>query len=164
VECVARDAPRILTAAAASIGIASVLLTTACYTYDVQAPADLLAGQHVEVVVNNVGRVALTADLGEDVSQVDGDIVAVSDSALSVRVMEVEYLNGSTTPYPGSSISIRRESIRTVSTKQFSRSKTAVVAVGLAALLIGIFSALGIAGLGGSSPDPKPVTGGSSSQ
>lgn len=159
VGCGARTAPRILTAATASLGVASVMFMTACYTYDVKAPSDLLAGQHVEVTVNNVGRVALTADLGDDVTQVDGDVVAVTDSALRMRVNQVDFLNGTSTGYPGGVINIPRNAITTVSTKQFSQSKTTVVAVGLTALLVAAIGALGLAGIGGSSSDPKPGGG-----
>lgn len=140
------------------------MLTTACYTYDVKAPSDLLVGQHVEVTVNNVGRVALTADLGDDVSQVDGDVVALTDSALRVRVKQVEFLNGTASPYPGSEINIPRNAITSVSTKQYSQSKTTVAAVGLVALLIAAIGALGLAGIGGSSPDSKPGGGGTAIQ
>lgn len=156
VGCVTRRAPRILTAATASIGVACVMLTTACYTYDVKAPTDILAGQHIEVTVNNIGRVALTADLGDDVSKADGDFVATTDTALRLRVNEVEYLNGTTSPYPGSEINVPRTGITAVSTKQFSQSKTTVVAVGLTALLVAIIATIGIVGSGTSNAENKP--------
>ena len=113
--CVARKAPRILTAATASLGVAAVMFTTACYAYEVKAPTDLVAGQHVEATVNNIGRVALTADLGDDVSRVDGDVVSVTDSALRIRVMEIQFLNGTSSPFPGSAINVPRNGITTVS-------------------------------------------------
>lgn len=156
VACVVRDAPRVLTAATASVGVASLMLMTACYTYDVKAPTDLSAGQNIEVTVNNIGRVALAADLGEDVTKVGGDVVTVTDSALRMRVDRVEFLNGTASGYPGSEINVPRNAIASVSTKQFSRSKTTAVAVGLVAALIAAIGAVGLAGIGGSSPDSKP--------
>lgn len=154
--CLARSAPRILTAATASLGVACVMFMTACYTYDVKAPTDIMAGQQVEVTVNNIGRVALTADLGDDVSKVDGDFVAVTDSGFRLHVNHVEFLNETATPFPGSEITIPRTGITTVSTKQYSQSKTTVVAVGLAALIIAIIATIGIAGSGNSNGDNKP--------
>ena len=161
--CVARKAPRILTAATASIGVACLIVTTACYTYEVKAPTDVVAGQHIEVVVNNIGRVAVTADLGEDVAKIDGDFVSLTDSVLKLRVSEMTFLNESTSAYPGSVISIPRIGVVSVSTKQFSRSKTTVVAVGLTALVVALIAAIGIGGLGGSSGS-KDSNGGSSVQ
>ena len=150
VGCVARRAPRIITAATASLGIAGLVFTTGCYTYDVKAPTDLQSGQLVEVTVNNIGRVALTADLGDDVSKVDGTVVAVTDSVLRMRAVSMDYLSGISSPFPGGEISIPRTGITTVSTKQYSRSKTAIVAIGLSAALIAVIGAIVVAGSGGS--------------
>src|SRR6185437_3132952 len=115
----ARTMPRSITAAIASLGIACLILTTACYTYDIKAPADLMAGQEVEVIVNNVGRVALLADLGDDVAKFDGKVVMVADTMLSVSVDHVDFLNGSSTGFPGGTINISRNAITQVSTRQF---------------------------------------------
>ncbi len=149
--CVAQRAPRILTAATASLGVACLIMTTACYTYEVKAPTDIVAGQRIEVVVNNIGRVAVTADLGEDVAKIDGDFVSLTDSVLKIRVTEMSFLNESTSEYPGSVISIPRLGVVSVSTKQFSRSKTTIVAVGLTALVVALIATIGIGGIGGSS-------------
>ena len=158
--CVARTAPRILTAATASIGVACLILTTACYTYDVKAPTDVVTGQRIEVVVNNIGRVAVAADLGEDVAKIDGDFVSLTDSVLKVRVTELTFVNESTSDYPGSVISIPRLGVVSVSTKQFSRSKTTIVAVGLTALVVALIATIGIGGLGGSSGSKDSNGGG----
>lgn len=155
----ARGAPRILTAAVTSLGIAGLMVSTACYAYDVKAPSDLMAGQHIEVTVNNLGRVLLASDLGEDVATVEGDVATISDSALRVRVTKVTYVNGTASPYPGSEIGVPRTTITTVSTKQFSRTKTTVAAIGLAAALVAGISAFGLGGIGGASSEPKPGGG-----
>ena len=142
------------------MGVACLILTTACYTYEVKAPTDVPAGQQVEVTVNNIGRVALTADLGDDVARVDGDFVQVTDSVMRVRVTGVSFLNESSTGYPGSVISIPRTGITSVSTKEFSRSKTTVAAVGLTALVVGLIAAIGLGGNGGSSGSKDSNGGG----
>ena len=156
---VARKAPRVLTAATASVGVASLIMTTACYTYEVKAPTDVVAGQQIEVVINNIGRVAVTADLGEDVAKIDGDFVSLTDSVLKLKVTEMTFLNESTSAYPGSVISIPRLGVVNVSTKQFSRSKTTVVAVGLTALVLALIAAITVSGIGGSSGSKDPGNG-----
>jgi hypothetical protein len=161
---VAREASRFLTAAVAALGIGALMLNTACYAYELKAPSDLAAGQTVEVVVNNLGRVVLEADLGEDVAKVDGNVVAVTDSTLRMNVTNVAYVNGSSSTYPGSEIAIPRKTITSVSSKQFSRSKTTVVAVGLAAALIAAIGAFGIAGSGAAGSDSKPGGGNGGAQ
>ncbi len=153
----ARQAPRSLTAATASLGITALISTTACYTYNLKAPSDLAAGQDVEVVVNNVGRVALTNDLGDDVAKLEGNVVAVTDSVLRVSVNHVDFLNGSATGFPGGTVGIPRNAITSVATKQFSQSKTTVAAFGIVAALIaviGVLHATGIVDSNSGSKDP----------
>jgi hypothetical protein len=139
----------------ASLGVACVMFTTACYTYDVKAPSDLMAGQEVVVTVNNVGRVALTPDLGDDVAVFEGNVVAVTDSVLSVSVTHVDFLNGSSTGFPGGTVNVSRNSITTVSTKQFSRSKTAVATVGIVAAIVAAIGVLRATGFGDSGSGSK---------
>jgi len=155
VGCVVRNAPHSLTAAAASLGIAALVFTTACYTYEIKAPSDLLVGQGVEVTVNNYGRIALMADLGDDVAKLDGNVVAMTDSVLRVSVNHVDFLDGNSTGFPGGTVSIPRNSIAAVSTKQFSRSKTAVAAVGIVAALAAIIGVLHATGFGDSGKGTK---------
>lgn len=164
VDCVARNAPRSLTAATASVGIACLVFTTACYTYTAKAPSDLMTGQEVEVTVNNFGRIALTADLGDDVAKFDGNVVSVTDSVLSVGVNHVDFLNGSSTGFSGGTVSISRNAITTVSTKQFSRSKTAVAAIGIIAALAAAIGVLHATGFGDSDSGSKSGDGGTSVQ
>jgi hypothetical protein len=67
----------------------------------------------------------------------------------------VDYLNGSSTGFPGGTVSIPRNSIATVSTKQFSRSKTAVVAIGILAAIGAVIGVLHAIGAGDSGPGSK---------
>ena len=154
-DCVVRDAPHSLTAAAASLGIVALVFTTACYTYELKAPSDLMIGQGVEVTVNYYGRIALAADLRDDVAKFDGNVVSMTDSALKVSVNHVDFLNGSSTGFPGGTVSIPRNSIAAVSTRQFSRSKTAVAAVGIVAALAAIIGVLHATGFGDSGKGTK---------
>lgn len=149
-DCLVRKLPSGLAAAAASLGVAALVFTTACYTYEVKAPADLLAGQGVQVAVNNYGRIALAADLGEDVAKLDGTVTAMTDSVLRVSVTHVDFLNGSSSGFPGGVVSIPRNSIAAVSTRQFSRSKTTVAAVGIIAALAAVIGILHATGFGDS--------------
>ena len=155
VRCVARFAPRGLIALTASVGVCGLLLTTGCYTYQMQAPSDLTAGQNVQIRVNNVGRVALTADLGDDVATFDGKVVSVTDSLLGVSVTHIDYLDGSSTGFPGGTVMLSRNSITSVSTKTFSQSKTTVTAIGLVAAIVAIIAVLHATGFGDSGPGSK---------
>src|SRR5665213_1221860 len=140
--CVARFAPRGLVALVAAVGVCGLMLTTGCYTYQMKAPSDLLAGQNVEVQINNVGRVALTNDLGDDVAKFNGKVVSVGDSTLGVSVTHIEYLNGSYTAFPGGTVKVSRNAITSISTKTFSQSKTTIAALGIVASIVALIVCL----------------------
>ncbi|MEO7101842.1 MAG: hypothetical protein ABI311_00780 [Gemmatimonadaceae bacterium] len=153
--CVARFAPRGLVAFVAAVGVCGLMLTTGCYTYQLKAPSDLLAGQNVEVQVNNVGRVALTNDLGDDVAKFNGKVVTVSDTTLGVSVTHIEYLNGSSTGFPGGTVIVSRNAITSVSTKAYSKSKTTVAAIGIIASIVALIAVLHATGFSDSGPGSK---------
>lgn len=155
VGCVARFAPRGLVALTASAGVCGLMLTTGCYTYQMKSPSELIPGQNIAVQVNNVGRVALTADLGDDVAKFNGKVVSVGDSTLGVSVNHIDYLNGSYTAFPGGTVTVSRNAITSVSTKTFSQSKTTVAAIGFVASIVALLVVLHATGFSDSGPGSK---------
>jgi hypothetical protein len=152
-----RAALRGVAAAAMSLGVASLFFMTACYTYDAHSPGDITPGQHVVVTVNNVGRVALTADIGDDVASVEGDLVSSDASGIHVRVTEADFLSGAANSMAGVLTTIPVNGIVSVTTKKFSRSKTAAVIIGIGAVLVAAFKAFGLIGSGNGDAVTKPV-------
>lgn len=151
-----RLAMRGMSAATMSIGVGAVLLNTACYTYDARSLGDISPGEHLVVTVNNVGRVALTADLGDNVATVEGDLTSRDAAGIHIRVTEADYLSGTATPMAGVAVTIPDNAVVMVTTKQFSRSKTTAVAVGIGAALIAVIKAFGIFGSGNGDAVTKP--------
>jgi hypothetical protein len=151
-----------VTTATMSFGVVVLLLNTACYTYDLRSAGEIPRGQQVVVTVNNVGRVALTADLGDDVATAEGDLIANDTAGVHMRVTNVEYLSGESSRMPGVAVTIPTNAFVTVATKQFSRSKTVAAVVGLGALLVAAIKAFSLIGSGngdsGSKPAPPPGT------
>ncbi len=160
-ERAVKFALRGVTTATMSLGVAAVLLNTACYTYDARSPGDISPGEHIVVTVNNQGRVALAADLGDDVATAEGDLVAADAAGMRMRVTSVGYVSGASSDMSGVQVSIPSNSVVMVTTKQFSRSKTTAVAVGLGALLIAAIKAFGLIGSGNgdAANKPPPPTG-----
>lgn len=140
-----------------SVGVTALLVTTACYTYDARSPGEIPPGQHVVVTVNNVGRVALTADIGDDVASVTGDLGSVDSAGIHMRVTDAEFLSGTSTRMAGVAVTVPTNGVVLVTTKQFSRSKTAAVVIGVAAALIAAIRAFGIIGSGNGDAVNKPV-------
>ncbi len=144
-------------AATTSLGVAGLLLTTACYTYEVRAPAEVPAGRAVVVLLSSSGRTSLGPKLGPDVTRVEGDLMSADESGIRLRITSVEDSSGSVSPVQRSVMSVPGSSITAVTIKQFSATKTAVVAVGLVGGLILAIKASGIGGSGNSKDPDKPV-------
>ena len=153
---VTREASRALVAATASVGIASLVLSTGCYTYEVRSPADVPTSQHVVVTLNNRGRVALMPMVGDDAATLEGDMVSANAEGLRMRVDQTTYLAGTASSFGGSEVTVPTDGITVVSTKQFSRSKTVALVVLAAAAVFGAIRAFGLGGIGGSGNDNKP--------
>jgi hypothetical protein len=140
-----------------SVGIMALLVTTACYTYDPHTPGDIQPGQRIVVTVNNVGRVALTADIGDDVATATGDLTSVDSAGIHMRVTEANFLSGTTTRMAGVAVTVPTNGAVLVTTKQFSRTKTTAVVIGIGAALIAAIRAFGIFGFGNGDAVNKPV-------
>lgn len=155
-ERVVRFALRLLGRATASAGVAALVLTTGCYTYEVRAPGEIPAGRHVIVAVTAQGAAALAPDLGDGVTSVEGDIISADENGIRLHVSDVEYVAGNSGHIPGADVNVPRNAVVVVTTKQFSRSKTAAVAVGLGLALIAAIRASGVIGSGSSDSPSKP--------
>jgi hypothetical protein len=147
---------RVLTAATASLAIASLVLTTACYTYEARTSSDVLPDQRVVAVLNNRGRVALTPVIGDDAATLEGNMVSATADTVRMRLDQASYLSGSVNEFGGVDIVVPSDGITVFSTKRFSRSKTVALIAGATAAIIGAIVAFGLAGIGGSGNDTKP--------
>lgn len=155
---VTRLASRALATATASLGIASLILTTACYTYEPRAANDISPNQHVVATLNNKGRVALTPAIGDNADALEGDLVSASADSIRMRLDQATYLSGEANEFSGLDVTVPRDGITVLNTKQFSRSKTVALIAIAAAAVIGAIRAFGLAGIGGSGNDTKPPT------
>lgn len=151
-----RIASRLLGTATASLGMASLALTTACYTYEVRPPGEVPAGQHVVVAVTAQGAAALAPDLGDGAARVEGDVTSADENDIRLRVSDVEYVSGNSGHMPGTEVTVPRSAVVVVTTKQFSPSRTAAVAVGLGVALIAAIRASGVVGSGTVDSPTKP--------
>ena len=153
---VMRVGSRVVTAATASLGIASLLLSTACYTYEARTSNDIPANQHVVATLNNRGRVALTPAIGDDAATLEGDMVSATADTIHMRLDQAAFLSGTTSNFGGMDVTVPTDGITVLDTKQFSSSKTAALVVIAAAAIVGAIRAFGLLGTGGAGKDTKP--------
>lgn len=135
------------------LGVAS-----GCYAYG-PAPANAMPGTRVLLELNDRGRVGLGDSIGPRGGILEGTVQSNSDSAYSLRMERVEYLNGQSNAWNGESLVVPKEFIGNARERTFSAGRTWLVAgaVTLAAVaFIASRHLLGFGSEGGSTGGTKP--------
>jgi hypothetical protein len=131
-----------------------VALAAGCYINTPPAAPVPELGVRVVLELNDQGRMALTRSLGPEVLLVSGRFVDGSDSAYRVAISSTQTLDRQRVPWGGETVSVSHEYVRRVSERRFSKPRTALFTLGLAAA-VGVFIATrGLLGFGDTTPDP----------
>jgi hypothetical protein len=132
----------------------------ACYHYAPVEEVQAEAGHEVRLQLTDRASVDLAEQIGPRIERVEGELLAVSDTAFTLR-MSATYGRGNVeTPWAGERVTFARGDVSRVERKAFDRGRSFVIGGGAVAgaLLAGIaFNSLG--GSGGSrrgTPNPTP--------
>jgi len=128
----------------------------ACYHY-VPLESAPAPGVSVEVTLNDAGRVGMTNSVGSEVGAIQGIVKSRSDSGLVVSVQKVLGEYGGVSQWEGELVAIRPEYVRTIGERQFSATRTAMLAVVAGAGAIAFIASRNLLGLGGA---PSPTGNG----
>lgn len=146
---------------AASLGcLLLVTTTTGCYEYVPMSSRAAADAQRIDVLLNDRGRSELVNRLGPDVLSLEGTLVSRTDSALTVRVLEVTYVNRSVNQWSGEELVIGDSQVRDVRAKRLSKLRTGI-ATGLAAgagLIFILTRSINVGGGGEQTQNPTPPT------
>jgi hypothetical protein len=144
----------------AGIVLACVSVVNAsCYEYQPLSGTSPTAGQHVEFVLSDSGRVALGQQLGPGVLRVDGLLRQVRDGAYEVGVDHITTISGGSANWGGESVRIPIADVSQAGLRSLSRTRTALVAAA-AVVGIGLFIASrSLSVLGGASRDSTGTGG-----
>lgn len=139
----------------------SLLLCAAgCYSY-LPVPTPVPVGTRVAVDLNDQGRADLRGMIGAEIARVEGALVHNSDTAFVVNVLETRGMRGQQTRWAGETVSLRREYVRQITERRFSRSRTTVGVLGGAAGVLAFILSRQLLGLGGGDiSNVPPVLGG----
>jgi hypothetical protein len=85
-----------------------------------------VAGQQVLLSLNDQGRVGLGPSIGGASTQVEGVLQPGMDSAYSLKVVSVSYLNGQRNKWSGEPLVVSRGFVRDVKLREFSKSRSAL--------------------------------------
>lgn len=134
----------------------ALAVNTACHTYTPSQDVVPASGREVAVELNDRGRALVGGQLGESVLQVRGRIIGSTDSEVTLSVTRTVLLQGSSVVWTGEQVVIPREGVRSFRLREFSRGRTAMLAIGIT-VFVAVVGA-GISLLGGG--NGRPIDGG----
>lgn len=127
-------------------------IVAGCYVYT-PAPVTPAAGTHLLLELTDRGRVGLGDSVGPAAVTIEGTAMSSSDSAYSIRVLKVGYLNGQSNNWTGEPLLVERSFISTAKEQKFSRGRTWFTAAAVTAATIAFVASRGLLGFGSSSSD-----------
>lgn len=130
-----------------------------CYTYTPLATPDPVPGTRVSLVLSDQGRVGMGPRIGQGVARVDGAIVGASDTAYVLSVSHILGINGNRNPWAGETVQVQRAYVANSLQRQFSRSRSFIVAGGAAAAVVAFILTRNLFGLGGGDASNGPPGG-----
>jgi hypothetical protein len=128
--------------AAFLMGVAS-----GCYVY---SPAPASPGNGVQLVLrlNDRGRVALGDSIGPTGQEVEGKVVGTSDSAVSLSVARVGYLNGQSNRWNGEHLTVSRSLFDRATERRFSPGRTWLTVAAAAGAMVAFIASRSLLGFG----------------
>jgi hypothetical protein len=99
--------------------------------------------------LNDQGRADLRAVIGSEIARVEGSLVHNSDTAYVLNVLATRGMSGHLSRWSGEMVSVRREYVRQITERRFSRSRTTVAVVAGTAGVLAFILTRKLLGLGG---------------
>ena len=131
--------------------------TSGCYTFPTVA-ARPTPGMRVVLELNDQGRAGMGEAIGPSATRIEGVVQPASDSAVyPLRVFGVDYLNGQTNKWNGEPLVVSRNFVSVVKQRQFSKSRSFLLAAAAGGTVLAFILTRAIIGHG--SPDPDEPGG-----
>jgi hypothetical protein len=125
-------------------------VASGCYVYG-PAPGDATPGTRVLLELNDRGRVGVGNNIGPTGGVVEGIVQSNSDSAYSLLVRRVEYMNGQSNAWNGERLIVPKEFVGNARERTFSPSRTWLAAGGLVLAAVAFISSRQLLGFGSGS-------------
>lgn len=129
-------------------------VTSGCYVYG-PAPATTVPGTRLLLELNDRGRVGLGNSIGPTSQVVEGTVQSNTDSAYSLLVRRVEYLNGQSNAWNGEPLIVPMEFVGRARERTFSAGRTWVTAGAMALAVAAFISSRGLLGFGSEASGKK---------
>jgi hypothetical protein len=144
---------------AVAIGFLPVL--AGCYTYTPIATLQPAPGTNLSLVLSDEGRMQSMRQVGPYAMRIEGELLEATPADLVVAVTDVVDIRGTRSKWAGESVTLPRSYVMTTYQKQFSRSRTVLLATAVAGGIVAIIAGRNLLGFGGSGdtgptpPDPN---------
>jgi hypothetical protein len=142
------------------LGVAALAVLAACHKYVAVEAATPPVGETIAFHISDRGRVGLQDRLGPGVARIEGRMMGTENDVFLISVAGVEQLNGTNTPWSGEVVRLERDFVERVQRREFSRSRTLLLAGGLSAAVAVFIASRGFEAIFGdddSGPvDPPP--------
>lgn len=118
-------------------------------------------GTTVLLDLSDRGRLAFGDRIGPSAATIEGVLQSPGDTVYQVRISSVTYLNGQSNRWSGESLAVPLGLVTRARYREFSRSRTTAVGVGIAAAIIALFANTNFLSDGGGEkvPPPPPIGG-----
>jgi len=142
-----------------AIGFLPVL--AGCYTYTPIATLQPVPGTNLSLVLSDEGRMQSMRQVGPYAMRIEGELLQATPDDLVLAVSDVVDIRGTHSKWTGESVSLPRSYVMMTYQKQFSRSRTTLLATAVAGGIIAIIASRSLLGFGGSGdtgtipPDPN---------
>lgn len=137
-----------------------VCVSSGCYVYSPAARIPV-PGSRLLLELNDEGRVGLGESIGPSGQLVEGTAMSDSDSAYSLNVARVEYLNGQSNQWKGEHLTVARNFVNRAMERRFSSSRTWLTVSAVAAATVWFIASRGLLGFGS---EGRPGGGGEPGQ
>ncbi len=143
------------------VAIGFLPVMAGCYTYTPITTLRPAPGTNLSLVLSDEGRMQSVRQVGPYAMRIEGELVQANPDDLVLAVSDVVDIRGTHSKWTGETVSLPRTYVMTTYQKDFSRSRTALMATAVAAGIVAIIAGRNLLGFGGSGntgtipPDPN---------
>lgn len=140
---------------AVAIGFLPVL--AGCYTYTPIATLQPAPGTNLSLVLSDEGRMQSMRQVGPYAMRIEGELLQATPADLVLAVSDVVDIRGTHSKWTGEPVSLPRSYVSMTYQKQFSRSKTVLLATAVAGGIAAIIAGRNLLGFGGGGDTGGPT-------
>ena len=140
------------------------LVLSGCYSYSTALTDKPAPGTELAVILNDRGRVDLEQQLGPEVWQVEGTLVAADDSTVTLRMLKTSTIDHTEMHWAGETVSLRTADFRSMAARRFSPGRTFVLAGTATAGVVAFLATRSLLGFGSAGSGPTGTGGGTGTQ